>query len=174
MKRRTLLSQLALLYAMIVASSLGGELRTTYEVAGQTITLELKTQKFDLAGRTLEYQPTKDGGRTLLLDGVEVIGTDLLEPTEGTHEFSRFQVSWNGRDLPVDPKLYRGFLNPHLKTKPLDSGYAPLRIIVDPSGEWVQLLMFGSDGGGAYSVCWQLSKDGKHKLCDPRVFEFSN
>lgn len=174
MKRRALLSQLALLSALMVSSSLGEELKTTYQVAGQTITLELKTQKFDLAGRTLKYQPTKDGGRTLLLDGVEVVGTDLLEPTEETREFARFQVSWNGRDLPVDPKLYRGFLNPHLSTKLLPSGHAPLKIVVDPSGEWLQLLMFGSDGGGSYPVSWLLRKDGKHELCDPGVFAFSN
>jgi hypothetical protein len=174
MKRRTLLSKLALLSAIIVTSSLGEELKTTYQVAGQTITLELKTQKFDLAGRTLVYQAAKDGSRTLLLDGVEVVGTDLLEPTEETREFSRFQVSWNGRDLPVDPKLYCGFLNPHLNTKLLPSGYASLKIIVDPSGEWVQLLMFGSDGGGSYPVAWLLRKDGKHELCNAKVFEFSN
>lgn len=174
MNRRALLSNLALLSAIIAPSSPGEELKTTFQAAGQTITLELKTQKFDLAGRTLHYQPTKEGGRTLLLDGVEVVGTDLLEPTEETREFCRFRVRWNVRDLPVDPKLYRGFLNPHLNTQLSPGGYAPLKIIVDPSGEWLQILMFGADGGGSYAVAWLLRKDGRHELCDAKVFEFSH
>jgi|688.fasta_scaffold381579_2 hypothetical protein len=174
MKRRVFISKLVLLVAMIATSLVGDELKTTYQVAGQTITLELETRKFELGGRTLNYQSTKDGGRILLLEGVEVIGTDLMMPSENTREFSLFRVSWNGKDVPVEPELYLGFLNPHLKTQLLDSDYASLKIIVDPSGEWIQLLMFGSDGGGSYSACWLLRKDGKHKLCDPRVFEFSN
>lgn len=174
MKRRAFVSKLALLGTLMGAPLLGDELKTTYQVAGQTITLELETRKFELGGRTLNYQSTKDGGRILLLEGVEVVGTDLMEPSENTREFSLFRVSWNGKDVPVEPKLYLGFLNPHLKTQLLDSDYAPLKIIVDPSGEWIQLLMFGSDGGGGYSACWLLRKDEQHRLCDPRVFEFSN
>jgi len=163
-----------LLSLLLTVSSSADELKVTYHVADEKITLELTTRRLELGKRKLSYQPVDGGGRMLLLDGVEVVGTDLMYPSEKTEEFSLFRVNWNGQDLPVDPKLFSGFLNPNLKTELLDSGYAPLKIIVDPLGQWVQLLMFGADGGGSYQVSWLLRKNGKHSLCDPKVFEFSN
>ena len=140
-------------------------------VAGKKIEIIMEVEDFREEEHKVTFGKGGYGAKTLLVDGKEPIGTDNSVPTR---KFKKFSVLWNGVEKPISSELYRDYYQPSLDTSADESGYASLRFIVDPSGTWVQILMFASDGAGSYVVAFLLSESGEHKILSPEVFGFSN
>lgn len=131
-------------------------------VKNRAIKVYLVDQDFNAAEHRIEYKEGAYGSKTLFIDGHQPIGSDNLIPKKS---WKKFTVSWDGVEMPVLPSLYESRYHPNIDLNALK--HRNLVFIVDPLGEWVQVIMNGSDGGGAYLAGWELRRDGKHREIDP-------
>jgi hypothetical protein len=138
--------------------------KPTFEcvVENRAIKIYLTDQDFNAAEHRIEYKEGAFGQKTLFIDGHQPIGSDNLIPKKS---WKRFTVFWNGVEIPVLPSLYESCYHPNIDLNALT--HRNLVFVVDPLGEWIQVIMNGSDGGGAYLAGWELRHDGKHSEIDP-------
>lgn len=154
---------LLLLLALLSQACLAQD-KPTFQgsIAGREIKVYLTDQDFSPANHRIEYKEGAYGARTLFIDGHQPVGSDNLIPKKS---WKRFSVRWDDVEVPVPPSLYERFYQPNIDLNALK--HRTLMFVVDPLGEWIQVIMNGSDGGGAYLVGWELRRDGKHRQIDP-------
>jgi hypothetical protein len=131
-------------------------------VSNRLIEVHLVDQDFNAADHKIEYKEGGYGPKTLFIDGHQPIGTDNSIPEKS---WKKFAVSWDGVEMQVTPSLYKNHFHPNINLNSLK--HRNLVFIVDPLGNWVQVIMRGSDGAGAYLAGWELRRDGMHREIDP-------
>ena len=131
-------------------------------IAGRTIKVYLSEQDFVPAEHRIEYKEGAYGPQTLFIDGHQPAGSDNLMPKKS---WKRFSILWDDVEVPVPRSLYERYYHPNIDADALR--HRNLVFIVDPLGEWIQIIMRGSDGGGAYLTGWELRRDGNHQQIDP-------
>ncbi|MES2438414.1 MAG: hypothetical protein V4584_05090 [Verrucomicrobiota bacterium] len=131
-------------------------------VGGRAIKVFLADEEFDPSKHKIEYREGAYGPETLFIDGHEPLGTDNQLPKRS---WKRFTVLWDGVETPLPGSLYKAYYHPNIDTAAVR--HRNLVFTIDPGGEWIQVIMRGSDGGGAYLAGWELRRDGKHKRIDP-------
>lgn len=78
-------------------------------------------------------------------------------------EFSRFEVSWDGKAVSILRSLYSDCLNPNLRRK---EGWwddkNTIYFLPSQDGSSLLIQMQGSDGAGSYFANWVITRNGKH------------
>lgn len=136
-----------------------------FAVGDRTIHIWMSDQDFDATKHEIELKAGAYGAKTLYIDGKHPVGTDNLIPKRS---WKSFTVSWDGEEVPIPASLYENYYHPNLDANAVRD--RNLTFSVDPNGEWVRVIMYGSDGGGAYLVGWELRRNGKHSVIDPSEF----
>lgn len=155
--------QIAILLITLL-SALRAEDKPTFEcaVGARSIKVFFADQEFDAAKHKIEHKEGAYGSETLFIDGHQPMGSDNLLPKRS---WKRFAVFWDGKEIPVPSSLYERYYHPNINANAIK--HRNLTFTIDPNGEWVQIIMHGSDGGGAYLVGWELRRDGQHVMIDP-------
>jgi len=129
-------------------------------VAGHRIQATLSSKPFD-SKRHKITSPAPESGESVHIDGKRPIGIDRI--ADAQTEFSRFEISWDGKVVLVPRSLYSDCFNPNLRRK---EGWWDDKNTVYflPSQDASSLLiqMQGSDGEGSYFASWVITSNGKH------------
>ncbi|MEM7698162.1 MAG: hypothetical protein AAF236_07145 [Verrucomicrobiota bacterium] len=148
----------------VVATAALAEEKPVFEcvVKETKIRVFMSEAEFDPGHHTVERKPGAYGPETLYIDGTAPIGSDNQIPEIS---WGRFAVSWDDKEVPIPLSLYNSYYHPNIDENAIKNRL--LTFTVDPHGDWIQIVMSGSDGGGAYLVGWELRRDGEHRLFDP-------
>jgi hypothetical protein len=123
-------------------------------VGREKVRITLKRGRFDPAGHRFQRG---ESGR-VLVDGVRAVGTDSFSPQQ---HLSEFRVEWNGRKIPISPKMFEFVFQPSLEEKrgSFDSD-GSVFVLGSEAGNSVLLLISGGDGAGSFNSWWIITKGG--------------
>jgi hypothetical protein len=129
------------------------------KVAGHLISVVIHQRPYDFSNHRITGGE-KDKGPAKI-DGVEFGGTDGGSPIGRRgwpmlETIAQVDLEWDGKKIPVSPKLHLNLLN-----LPLCEGY--IQFVPRPSGEELLIQANGGDGGAAYGVSLVLRRNGEHK-----------
>lgn len=154
-----------LVLAMVATAALAEEKPVFDCVVNETqIRVFMSEADFDPESHKVERKTGAYGPNTLYIDGTAPIGADNQIPERG---WGRFAVSWDDEEVPIPSSLYKSYYHPNIDHNSIKNRL--LTFTVDPHGNWIQIVMRGGDGAGAYLVGWELRRDGEHRQFDPAV-----
>jgi len=98
------------------------------------------------------HRLTIEHGGVTAVNGRPPLGTDAGPPESLITEVAELAVSWKGRRVKVDRKLYADCFNQNL---------AGVRVVPSDDFRAVMVMSAGGDGAGAYEVYWTIFSDGR-------------
>ncbi len=123
--------------------------------------IKLKTNNgYEIIMTSTKFQKKKHAlqknskGYICRIDNKIFFGTDETEPLE---EFKSIQVKLNNKTIGLDKKEYSDLYNPFFKY----GNESRIYILQDKKNEYLLILMYASDGAGAYATMW-IFKNGKY------------
>ena len=133
MKKRSFATTIAV-YSALSRAVLGAEAPNEYHfeqtVNGQKISVVLETGPFDANTHQVKHISISAG---YSIDGQRPIGNQ--RGTEADTEFKRFEVSWNGRRVPLDRVAWSSIFNvPLICIRPLHHDPAGITIVPSIDG----------------------------------------
>lgn len=126
---------------------------------GHKIIFTIVRDKFDTANHDISRLMEN------IIDGRLCHGTDGDVPQT---EIKYISLNIDGKEIQIDPALYRDFYNPNLG---YNDGSKYVDVFWGDDYQSVFMLMNGSDGAGSYSVVWVFRKNGKHIFMKPTYDE---
>jgi hypothetical protein len=137
--------------------------RDTVVVGRDVITVFMNSIPFQARSHRIDSSKTEFGVATFgddslylmgRIDGRPIFGTDGDLPRS---EIGRLEVRWNKMLISIPESLYADCFDPSFNQDP-----RMIELVASEDGSHVLLEMHGSDGAGAYTVWWIISRNGKH------------
>ncbi|MFK7852324.1 MAG: hypothetical protein AB8D78_15210 [Akkermansiaceae bacterium] len=144
------------------------------EVAGRPVKVVVRQANYDFSGHKISGGENIEGDQPpadfqpATIDGVEIAGTDGINPFAGAGEgkmvcetIRDIELKWDGKDIDVPRALHINLLGLELAG---DYGGADsIQFVPSSKGDALLIQLTGGDGGGRYLVSLILRKSGKHQ-----------
>lgn len=127
--------------------------RIERKMEGHIAKVVARVKKIDI-----ESHIFNEGNPVNMIDGQKILGGDggfMRSEIANQYEFETFKVYFDGKEIPVDRKLYANCLMPVFSKERFSAA-------IGDDLQSVFVFMQGSDAAGTYEVIWVLRQDGRH------------